>query len=102
VFYLTLFGEGFKAKVLLLITHVTRQDIFASREPTRGEAAKNAKKKFYIDEHDQQGKRPIQNPVYPVYRCKIKSTFALLQSLFPFSRSSRLPPRVGSREIIHS
>jgi len=67
------------------ITHVTQQEIFASRE-----AAKIAKKKSYIDEQDKQDKRPIQNPAY---RCKNKSTFALLQSLFPFSRSSRLRVR---------
>jgi hypothetical protein len=53
------------------LTHVTRQAIFVSRE-----AAKNAKKKYYIDRQDKQDFKAIFYPVYPVYRCKNKSSFA--------------------------
>jgi hypothetical protein len=50
--------------IYFLGAHVTRQGIFASREPMRGEAEKNAKKEtdfvreqkyfyFCIDKHDR-------------------------------------------------
>jgi len=71
---------------------------YAARYFVSREAAKDAKKKLYIDKQDKQDFESVFYPIYLAHRCKNKSTFAFLQTLFPSSRSSRLRVKLFSRK----